>query len=325
MMNTIGHVEFARQGNGACQTDPEEALLDQVYEQLQAGQVTEGMNELLPALRGRRLTANDVEWAEFVRRCLRHPLRGLLHQDPFTHRAFTKPRGYAGDAVLLDFIYGQEEGWSVPEGTTELGRKIFAFTTRSEACEGVRARRGFVADFLDEFVAEVHKPHILSVAAGHLREGLLCSALKRRKVGRFVALDSDKDSLEEVERCYAPYGVETLLMSVRQLLTGRAKLGQFDLVYSTGLFDYIQQTTARRLTYSLFQLLRPGGRLILANFLPGIHDIGYTESYMDWKLIFRNRHDMDDLTFEVPEAAIREIRIFKEEKQNIIFLEVTRR
>jgi hypothetical protein len=325
MMSNIATVAPARKCNEPIEPAGDGALLDQVFERIRAGQVEEGMNQLLPELQARRLILTDAEWAEFVRRCLRHPLRGLLHQDPFTHRAFTKPRGYAGDAVLLDFIYGLEEGWSVPEETSELGRKLFAYTTRSAACEGVRARRGFMADYIDRLVAEVPRPHILSVAAGHLREGLLCAALKRRKVGRFVALDSDKLSLEVVERAYLPYGVESLLMSVRQLLTGRAKLGQFDLVYSTGLFDYIQQTTARRLTWSLFQMLRPGGRLILANFLPGIHDVGYTESYMDWKLLFRTRHEMMDLTYEIPEAALREVRLFAEEHQNIIFLEITRR
>lgn len=43
---------------------------------------------------------------ENAQRCLSHFLRGLLHQDPFTYRAFSKPRGYAGDAVMTDYIYG---------------------------------------------------------------------------------------------------------------------------------------------------------------------------------------------------------------------------
>jgi len=29
-----------------------------------------------------------------------------VHADPLTYRAFSKPRGYAGDAVMMDHIYG---------------------------------------------------------------------------------------------------------------------------------------------------------------------------------------------------------------------------
>ena len=40
---------------------------------------------------------------------------------------------------------------------------------------------------------------------------------------------------------------------------------KFDVVYSTGLFDYLQQSTAQRLTWVMFQMLRPGGRLLIVD------------------------------------------------------------
>ncbi len=317
-------LELAKKLNGTPRIALERCLLDDVYEMFIRGQVEEGMNTLLPGLKSRRLTSGPEEWAHLVATCLQHPLRELLHQDPFTHRAFSKPRGYAGDAVLLDFIYGQEEGWLPPEGTQPMGRTVFEYTTRSAACEGVRARRGFIADLLDRLIDSHPHPHVLSIAAGHLREASLCAAVKRRKVGRLVALDSDQESLKEVQSCYGRFGVETYMGTIRQLLTQKVQLGQFDLVYSTGLYDYLQQPTAQRLTWVMFQMLRPGGRLLVANFLPGISDLGYMESYMDWNLIYRTRQEMVDVAAEIPQSAIRDLRIFAEENQNIIFLEVTR-
>lgn len=305
--------------------DHDVEMLSTIYERMERGQVMEALGDLIPALQVRRLKASDQEWAGCVRRCLRHPLRQLLHQDPFTQRAFSKPRGYAGDAVMLDLIYGREEGWPAPEGTTELGRRIHEFTTGASAPEAVRARRGFIADLVDRLAAEVPRPHILSVAAGHLREALLCASVKRRKVGRFVALDADRESLQEVHRSYGGYGVEPVHGTVRQLVTEKLDLGRFDLIYSMGLFDYLPLAAAQRLTWSLFQKLRPRGRLLLANFLPGISDVGYMESYMDWKLIYRTRHEMLELSANIPEADIREIRLFAEENQNIIFLQITKR
>ncbi|HMF15757.1 MAG TPA: class I SAM-dependent methyltransferase [Gemmataceae bacterium] len=299
------------------------AMLDEVHGLFSTGHIDEGMAELLPALQARRLELSDRAWDEFARLCLEHPLRQLLHEDPFTYRAFAKPRGYAGDAPLLDYIYGEEEGWPAPEAS-EMGKNIFASTTCSSACEAVRARRGFIADLLDRIVNEVPHPHILSIAAGHLREAHLCAAVKRRKFGRYVALDSDQDSLAEVQRSYGRFGVEPVTASIRQLLTHRVELGQFDFVYATGLFDYLPLAAAQRLTGTMFQMLRPGGRLLVANFLPGILDVGYMESFMDWKLIYRNRGDMIRLADDIPQQQIRDIRIVAEENQNIIFLLVTK-
>src|SRR5207344_1382702 len=85
------------------------AMLDEVHGLFSTGHVDEGMGVLLPALQARRLELNDGAWSEFARLCLDHPLRRLLHEDPFTYRAFSKPRGYAGDAVMMDYIYGLGE------------------------------------------------------------------------------------------------------------------------------------------------------------------------------------------------------------------------
>jgi extracellular factor (EF) 3-hydroxypalmitic acid methyl ester biosynthesis protein len=315
--------ELARSVNGTRHATLENTL-DDVYEKFNCGRIEAGMNELLPVLKARRMTCSPQEWAVVVEACLEHPLRELLHQDPFTHRAFSKPRGYAGDAILLDFIYGREEDWPPPKPTSELGRAIFEYTTRSAACEGVRARRGFVGNLLDRLADDVQRPHVLSIAAGHLREAHLSAAVKRKRFGRYVALDSDVDSLQEVERCYRRFGVETLPATFRQLLTRKIDVGRFDLVYSTGLFDYLQETTAQRLVGIMFEMLRPGGQLLVANFLPGISDLGYMESYMDWKLIYRTRLEMVGISADIPLPQIRELRLCAEENQNIIFLQVTK-
>ena len=303
----------------------DDSLLNRAYEKITGNDVDGGMKELFDGLKLRRETSSDQEWAEIVSMCLHHPIKELVHQDPFTQRAFAKPRGYAGDAVLMDLIYSREEHWPLPEGTTEIGRRIYNYTSAQPASEGVRARREFIANLLDRLVEEIDRPHVLSIASGHLRETMLSSALRRRKLGRMVALDSDTESLERVEDDYGRYGVEVKPAPIRQLLAKKTELGEFDLIYSTGLFDYLQQMTARRLTSAMFDMLRPRGRLVVANFLPNIRDIGYMESFMDWKLIYRTRHEMLDVSSEISQEKIRDIRIFTEENDNIIFLQITKR
>jgi hypothetical protein len=305
-----------------------QGLLDDAYRRLAAEKPDEGecravLDDLFGALRTRRLAACPEEWSDVVDLCRRHRLIELLHQDPFTVRAFSKPRGYAGDAVMMDYIYGREEFWTPPE-CTPLGRAIFDFTTSAPASEGVRARRGYVSHLIDRTAEEIRRPHVLSVAAGHFREASLAAAVKRRRLGRCVALDGDAESLKEVERSYAKYRVEPAHCRVRQLLANKVVLGKFDLIYSLGLFDYLAQPIGQRLVKILFQMLRPAGRLVVANFLPGIRDVGYMEAFMDWMLIYRNRQDMMDLTIEIPQCELREVALFAEENQNILFLDVQR-
>jgi extracellular factor (EF) 3-hydroxypalmitic acid methyl ester biosynthesis protein len=337
MLNTteaISRPSFARWKDTDLSARWKDTVLDETYAMMSSivdvsvrnqQVVDQAMTRLAETLRQLRLGCSTSQWQACAQSCLQHPLRALLHQDPFTHRAFIKPRGYAGDAVMLDYVYGREEGWDVPEKTTPLGQMIFDYTTRAPASEGSRARRRFVADEIDRLAADKRQPDILSIACGHLREANLSAAIQYRQVGRFLALDSDISSLEEVTRCYGQWGVEILPASIRHLLTNRLELGRFDLVYSTGLFDYLQQPTAQRLVENMFRMVRSGGRVLIANVLPEIRDVGYMESYMDWKLVSRTRCDMVQLTANIPESELREVRVFAEENVNIVFLELNRK
>ena len=150
-------------------------------------------------------------------------------------------------------------------------------------------------------------------------------AIRRRKLGRFVALDSDVHSLEEIHRCYGDFGVEIMAASIRRLLNGSLQPGEFNFIDSMGLFDYLRLPTGQRLVSRLFEMLRPGGRLVVANFLPEIRDVGYMEAFMDRDLIYRTRAEMMELTMNIPQADLGDVRVFSdEESTNILFLEISK-
>ena len=53
-----------------------------------------------------RRDVGPAEWTRLIADVVvPHPLLAQLHEEPYTRRAFEKPRGYAGDAVMLDFVY----------------------------------------------------------------------------------------------------------------------------------------------------------------------------------------------------------------------------
>ncbi len=80
----------------------------------------------------------------------------------------------------------------------------------------------------------------------------------------------------------------------------------------------------RHLVRAMHRLVRPGGSLLVANFLPGVRDTGYMEAFMDWKLVYRSRRDMVALTDDIPESEIKSVELWSEEALNVIFVRVTR-
>ena len=300
-----------------------ETLLNRTSELIEAGQVEPALEGLFVGLQDVRETNSSTRWAELVAdTCRRHPLQASLLQDPFTERCFLKPRGYAGDAVTLDYIYDGLR--SVPNGTTELGRAIFKFTTSALGSIAVRNRRSYVARLIAHTAQRTANPRVLSIACGHLREAELSIALQSGRVSRLLALDQDPESLAAIDQCYGHWPVETLAFGVRDILRGRVELRGLDLVYTTGLFDYLTQPVAKALTRRMLSMLGPGGELLIANFRPGILDAAYMESFMDWKLIYRSEDEMMDLVSDIPVEQVEDFSLSSDANESITFLRLTR-
>ena len=294
----------------------------------QVEDVAETLAGIFFVLNGMRHYVSNSTWKQFASgECRQHPLMRLLQQDPLTARAFAKPRGYAGDAVMMDMVYAAEDGYDLPElkGISEFGRQMYEYQLQSPAPKAVRARRRIICEKVDNVAIRRSRANILSLACGHLREAYDCPALLEGRLGRYVAIDQDKESLEVVEREVGPLGVETLAASVRDILKGRVTLTGFDLVYAAGLYDYLTEPVAKRLCEILFGMLNPGGRLLIANFLPGISNAGYMEAFMDWWLIYRTEAELHRLTETLPDEQVDTINLFVEENKNIAFLEVFRK
>jgi hypothetical protein len=293
-------------------------LLDRVAEQLKAGQVSGALGELIEELAGHRADAGS-EWPKLARWYAGHPVRDLLLTDPFTYRAYTKPRGYAGDAVMMDYIYGLGDAESAMRGATTLGRAIFQYLGAQTTPRAVRYRRTLLAQLLDE-TARREDARVLAIAAGHLREVDLSRAAQERRFAEYVAVDQDAASLSVVARDYGHLGIQALPGSVRQILAGKVKLGQYDFVYAAGLFDYLGAAVGRGFTRRMFDLTRPGGTMLIPNFLTGIKDSGYMEAFMDWHLIYRDHSQMYDLMADVPADQVSSIEVFDDPDRAIAFL-----
>ena len=302
----------------------EDGFLNVCYRELIDGDIRQGMADLVEGLDERRLTSSGNEWKGFKSLCLLNPICKLVHQDPFTKHGFDQQNqhSYAGDPTLLEFIHGAATGSEPPEGTSEIGAKIFEVTTNASACRGVRKRTQYMARAIDRLAAQVDAPKILSLAVGYLDEAGQSKALRERQLGRWLAWDSEPKNLQEVEQRYGAIGVESEFSTVRQILANEEHQEEFDLIFSTGLFDYLQQGLAKRLTTKLFGMLRPGGQLLIAGFPESLTGLGYMECFMNMDLVCRNNSEMKDLAAGIDPAHIQEVRLLDESDDDVLLLRV---
>ena len=262
---------------------------------------------LLSACTQLRDGAADPNWVDRLRD---HRLTEIIREEPATSWSARKPRGYSGDAHLMDFLYEHPSVRASVLAASPRGRALNAMVASSRAPVAVQERRRLLARLLDQTAERVPNAEVMVVAAGHLREAEFSASLGTLR--RLVVLDQDPASIAEVTQAY---GNRTTLYpitsSVGRLMVRPLVHGRFDLIYAAGLYDYLDEPTAVRMTLSLFAALRPGGRLLFANFCTGVEDYGYMDAFMDWRLILRDEQEMRVLIDALPAADMERASMFR--------------
>ena len=187
-------------------------------------------------------------------------------------------------------------------------------------------RRDILANLVDETARrKVEGAEILSFAAGHLREAERSKALADGTIARWVAVDQDPLSIAEIRDSFGGTAVEAVNGSARDLLGKRLDLGTFDLVYASGIYDYLTDKVAVKLTQRLLELVRPGGTFLFANYSRPIIVDGYLETFMNWTLLLRTEEDMLRIISDAAPADEWEHETFFGHERNIVYARLSRR
>jgi extracellular factor (EF) 3-hydroxypalmitic acid methyl ester biosynthesis protein len=296
-------------------------LLDRTSEQLGALDLS-CLNGVFDELDRVRLNVGPTEWARLIADVIApHPIRAQLHEEPFMRRAFEKPRGYAGDAMMMDLAY-RDRPYCVT--LTRLGAALHAWADGRPALLSVRERRTILAREIDAVAARCAGARVLSIACGHVREAQLSQAVQGRAISEFIALDQDGESLDVVEREQGELNVRVKRASVRRFVLSGDDLGDFDLVYSAGLYDYLDEKDAMAVTGAMFRSLRPGGRMLVANFTPDLRDIGCLEAIMDWHLTYRDEAALTTLAAGIPSERIAALSTTRDRFGNVVYMTIDR-
>lgn len=291
-------------------------ILDVAYQALSSGRWDLALPLAFSGLNLARRALPASEWREAVHEVAApHPFKSTVLQDPMTRRAQEKPRGYAGDAVLLDYMYRlrPDDIRQAPEAA----RAVHRFLVEGPAPRAVRHRLEVLAEEL-RHVGE-RQGRALAIASGHLRE--LALVPREAWPRQVVALDQDEDSLAVVKCSYPEPQVVAQRGTVRDVLARRLGGERFELVYAAGLFDYLEEPVARMLASRMLDLVAPGGTLLIANFTPDTPDIGFMEAICEWHLIYRTEADMCGmLESEVQKRSVSAVRTWREPDGCIVYI-----
>ena len=265
--------------------------------------------------------------------CLRQ-LQEFIMMSPACQRARVKPFGYPGDYEVMNFIYER-----VFDGGTLFARAVTLGFSEAVCSKAVRFRKDLVKRQLKALLsrrAGARDPvRVLSIASGPAQElfELLQEAEEIPVPLEVVLFEQDKNALAHAWRRLTPAvesrfaGRVRLLFlhdSVKRLLRDGslfAPFGKFDLIYSCGLFDYLQQRTGVILARHLASATVPGGQLLVANMVdhPGRM---LQEIHLDWPLIYRTREEILDLGRHAVPGA--QVRLLEEESGVNPFFELVR-
>jgi extracellular factor (EF) 3-hydroxypalmitic acid methyl ester biosynthesis protein len=230
----------------------------------------------------------------------RAQLQGLFLRAPFMRRALEKPLGYAGDYEMMNMLYRDPA-----EGETLLGRALNMWATGLSISDAVRNRVRYLGDVIRRAVAAgAHRPlRIASIGCGPARElEVLLSESPELGVHLEIALiDQEERAICHCERALAPLAARTwtriqfVRESLRTLLSaGRLPhtLGPRELIYSAGLFDYLDDRRFRHILTGLAEAAVPGGQVVIGNMAAGQRDRAVMEYFAEWFLLYRTRDEL---------------------------------
>jgi SAM-dependent methyltransferase len=244
-------------------------------------------------------------------------LTPILVEGPIWRHAYEKPRGYPGDFEIMNMMYERQ-----PQGQSVFSRIVHLAGCSERLAATVGSRREFLASELASHVATAREcgrslVRVTNLGSGPAQEvaDVLQAGPRAGGVDLIATLiDQDADALEYAYRLLSAAGREwpgRFELRLRHIAFADllkdagllAELGNQDLVYSAGFFDYLSDKTATVLLAQLWSLVASGGRLLVGNAGDDADAAWAPEFVLDWRMIYRTEEQMRGLCEGLEEVA----------------------
>ena len=261
-----------------------------------------------------------------VKQRVRMVLGYFLYQSTVFKRGFEKPRGYPGDYQMLEIVYNNRE---VSSG---IGGYIDRYGLEVPYAIAIRLRKDTMRDILREYLCASSNPvlKILNLASGGCREiRELCeNPPPYEGTVDLYCIDQDEEALNFSRAALAALDtgyINVHLVKGNILRLEDLELGtnnSFDLIYSIGIADYLQDRMLTKIFRDSYNKLKVGGRLIVAYKDKERHRPVALHWYGDWYFIPRNEDELIGLAQEAMGKDNICVSIIREPSGVIFFADI---
>lgn len=227
------------------------------------------------------------------------PVRNLCALSPFLQRTQEWPRGYQGDFATIEYLV-EQKNLSEP-GTAQYW--LEEFVLGSVTTQQHRNKiSGQAAEILEQAIIGMQKGktrRILVIACGGCSDIFRIRHIIASMPISIVINDIDEGAIAySMERLTPVLGnkIEVLHGNVLLKLKALAKMEPFDLVMTGGLYDYLSDSQAAKLTrFSVDHLLTPDGLFVFTNLAVGNPLRISIEYFSNWLMNYRTEESIDAL------------------------------
>lgn len=203
-----------------------------------------------------------------------------------------KPLGYAGDYLIIDWTYTRKAD------SPGVGADWDQFYHRQDAPTAVRNRKEYFCSVYAEMCAQREGGvSVLNLASGPCRDvaEAITQAGSSADGSSFHCVDIEKAAIAYAMQMVEPHAS---LISFQWELSNVFKFQptrQYDLVWSAGLFDYLDDKAAVSILRRMWDSTGKGGKLLAGNFHPRNTSRNYMEWGGNWFLRYRTEEDLLEL------------------------------
>ena len=240
----------------------------------------------------------DAPNAPVVLSIVREQILPWLLRSRLWARAYLKPHGFAGDYRMVEWMYDLEDDPCEDPGQPAIVNCLDAAMRSLHSVQAVWHRRRWFRAQIERVHDRIDRPvRVLDIACGGSR---YCRDFLDLHPGRLelTALDQDPAAVAYVRAWLEPQSWDrhrvlcAPVKSLPDLLPVPRERGTFDVVVSTGLFDYLSDAAATALLGHMAELTNQGGVTAICNFAPDDPSRAFKTWLTDWQLVYRDEGEL---------------------------------